>query len=240
MATTARVELTRTSSVSRFYGLGTIYAKTMRDSRLAFIIAAGLLGGLSLVMGAAISTVFPTPEARQEVDKLIGGIPSSMVNFFGKPVGLGTLGGYLTWKYGLTSSIATLALVDPRAVLDARRRGEPGQPRPRRDHAIRQAPHRDREGRGARDDARPRPRLHGADAHGQLEHVRRRGAGRSGQPAAGDRVRPVARLHRALLRRPRVRARAAARPGRRCRRLPASHSPSRGRSTGSTSGRWPS
>jgi ABC-2 type transport system permease protein len=101
MATTS-IELTRASGLSRFYGLGTIYAKTMRDSRLAFIIAAGLLGGLSLVMGAAISTVFPTPEARTEVDKLIGGIPAQMVNFFGKPVGLGTLGGYVTWKYGLT------------------------------------------------------------------------------------------------------------------------------------------
>jgi ABC-2 type transport system permease protein len=95
------------STWSRVYGFGSIYAKTMRDSRLAFIIAAGLLGGLSLVMGAAISTVFPTPEARHEVDKLIGGIPSSMVNFFGKPVDLGTLGGYLTWKYGLTFAFAT-------------------------------------------------------------------------------------------------------------------------------------
>jgi polyether ionophore transport system permease protein len=104
---TANIELVRTSGVSRFIGFGSIYAKTMRDSRLAFIIAAGLLGGLSLVMGAAISTVFPTPEARQEVDKLIGGIPAQMVSFFGKPVGLGTLGGYVTWKYGLFFIIAT-------------------------------------------------------------------------------------------------------------------------------------
>ena len=105
--TTATVELTRTSARSRIYGFGTLYGKTMRDSRLAFLIAAGLLGGLSLAVGAAISTVFPTAEARQEVDKLIGGIPAQMVNFFGKPVGLGTLGGYLTWKYGLTFIVAT-------------------------------------------------------------------------------------------------------------------------------------
>jgi ABC-2 type transport system permease protein len=104
---TASVELVRTSAFSRLYGFGSIYGKTVRDSRLAFIIAAGLLGGLSLVMGAAISTVFPTPESRQEIDKLIGGIPAQMVNFFGKPVGLGTLGGYVTWKYGLTFVLAT-------------------------------------------------------------------------------------------------------------------------------------
>ena len=106
-ATTASLRLTRTSALSRVYGFGSIYGKTMRDSRLAFIIAAGLLGGLSLVMGAAISQVFPTPEARTEVDKLIGGIPAQMVDFFGKPVGLGTLGGYLTWKYGLVFVLAT-------------------------------------------------------------------------------------------------------------------------------------
>jgi ABC-2 type transport system permease protein len=99
--TAASLQLTRTSAISRIYGFGSIYGKTIRDSRLAFIIAAGLLGGLSLVMGSAISSVFPTSEARTEVDKLIGGIPAAMVNFFGKPVGLGTLGGYLTWKYGL-------------------------------------------------------------------------------------------------------------------------------------------
>ena len=98
--------LTRASAVSRFYGFGSIYGKTIRDSRLAFIIAAGLLGGLSLVMGAAISTVFPTVESRTEIDALIGGIPAEMVDFFGKPVALGTLGGYVTWKYGLTFVIA--------------------------------------------------------------------------------------------------------------------------------------
>ena len=50
----------------RIYGFGSIYGKTMRDSRRAVIIAAGLLGGMSLVMGAAISTVFPTLERAGE------------------------------------------------------------------------------------------------------------------------------------------------------------------------------
>ena len=84
----------------RLFGLGSIYGKTIRDSRLSFIIAAGLLGGMALLMGAALPQVFPTPEARKEVDALIGVMPASMVNLFGKPVGLGTLGGYMTWKYG--------------------------------------------------------------------------------------------------------------------------------------------
>ena len=100
-------QLTRISPFSRVYGFGSVYAKTLRDSRLAFIIAAGLLGGLALFMGAAISTVFPTPESRTEIDQLIAGIPPQMVNFFGKPEKLGTLGGYMTWKYGLTFVLIT-------------------------------------------------------------------------------------------------------------------------------------
>jgi ABC-2 type transport system permease protein len=106
-APAATVAVRPPSGLSRIYGFGSIYAKSIRDSRLAFIIAAGLLGGLSLAMGAAIPSVFPTPEARLEIDTLIGGMPPAMVDFFGKPVGLGTFGGYLTWKYGLVFVLAT-------------------------------------------------------------------------------------------------------------------------------------
>ncbi|HEU4672601.1 MAG TPA: hypothetical protein VFS32_06870 [Candidatus Limnocylindrales bacterium] len=89
----------------RLYGFGSIYGKTIRDSRLAFIIAAGMLAGLTFALGAAIPSVFPTAEARHEIDTLIGGMPASMVNLFGKPDGLGTFGGYLSWKYGATFAL---------------------------------------------------------------------------------------------------------------------------------------
>jgi ABC-2 type transport system permease protein len=92
---------------SRMYGFGSIYGKTIRDSRLSLIIAAGLLGGMSIAMAAGVSSIFPTPASRLEIDKLIGSIPSSMVNLFGKPIGLGTLGGYFTWKYGAIFAMGT-------------------------------------------------------------------------------------------------------------------------------------
>jgi ABC-2 type transport system permease protein len=95
----------------RLYGFGSIYGKTVRDSRLAFLIAAGLLGGMALVMGAAVSNIFPTPQARLEVDKLVGSLPASMVNLFGNATAmgakLGTLGGYMTFKYGAIFAIGT-------------------------------------------------------------------------------------------------------------------------------------
>ena len=58
-------------------------------------------------MGIAVSSVFPTPAARLEVDKLVGSMPASMVNLFGKPVKLGTLGGYMTFKYGAIFALGT-------------------------------------------------------------------------------------------------------------------------------------
>lgn len=107
MTTHAAPIAQRISPLSRIYGFGSIYGKTIRDSRLAFIIIAGLLGGLALVMGAAIPSVFPTPESRLQIDNLIGNMPPEMVTFFGKPEGLGTFGGYMTWKYGLVFVLAT-------------------------------------------------------------------------------------------------------------------------------------
>lgn len=89
----------------RLYGFGSIYGKTIRDSRLSFIIAAGLLAGMALVMGAAVSSIFPNEVARRALDSLFGGIPASMLRLFANTDGMGakvgTLGGYITFKYGL-------------------------------------------------------------------------------------------------------------------------------------------
>ena len=84
----------------RLWGLGSIYGKTIRDSRLTFIIVTGVLGGMMLAAGAAMQDVFPTPASRAEVDALIGSIPPSMAGLFGNPVRVGTLPGVINWKYG--------------------------------------------------------------------------------------------------------------------------------------------
>lgn len=85
---------------SRVYGFGSIYGKTIRDSRLAFIIVTGVLVGMMLAAGAAMQDVFPTAQSRAEVDKLIASIPASMAGLFGNPVKVGTLPGVINWKYG--------------------------------------------------------------------------------------------------------------------------------------------
>ena len=101
-ATPAPVRLTtpRTRPWSRVYGLGSIYAKTMRDSRLAFIIMAGLLGGVMFVVGAAIPQVFTTQAARDDVVRMAKDLGAAATGMAGHAVNLGTLGGYVSWKYG--------------------------------------------------------------------------------------------------------------------------------------------
>jgi ABC-2 type transport system permease protein len=96
---------------SRIIGFGSIYGKTIRDSRLSFIIAAGLLGGMSLVLSTAVRSIFPTIQDRVDVDKLIGSMPAEMVNLFGNTTAMGakvgTLGGYMTFKYGAIFALGT-------------------------------------------------------------------------------------------------------------------------------------
>ena len=86
--------------VRRLYGLGSIFGKTLRDSRLSFIIMAGLLGGVTLYLSVAISGLFATPEARMELARIATDLPPIMQGMGGRPVAVDTLGGYMMFKYG--------------------------------------------------------------------------------------------------------------------------------------------
>ncbi len=86
--------------LSRVYGLGSIYGKTIRDSRLAFIIVAGLLGGMTLAVSGAIAAAYTTPAARTELARLATDMSGIAQGIAGKAVNVGTMGGYVQWKYG--------------------------------------------------------------------------------------------------------------------------------------------
>jgi ABC-2 type transport system permease protein len=92
--------LTRESTWGHIIGFGGIYAKTLRDSRLAFIVATGLLGGMMLYLGIALPTVFATQEARDEIVRMATSLSGAAQGIAGNPVNVGTLGGYMQWKYG--------------------------------------------------------------------------------------------------------------------------------------------
>ena len=85
--------------VSRLYGFGSVFGKTIRDSRRAFIVMAALLAGSMLLLGAAASQAFGTAETRRETAALARTLPSIFQGMLGKQVGLETLGGLIEWRY---------------------------------------------------------------------------------------------------------------------------------------------
>ena len=94
---------TRVSLRQRVYGFGSVYAKTLRDSRLAFLIVAGILGGLMLVAGAGVGRVYATVGARHDLARLgteLAASSPALRGIVGNPINLATLGGYVMWKYG--------------------------------------------------------------------------------------------------------------------------------------------
>ncbi|HEY7024290.1 MAG TPA: ABC transporter permease subunit [Candidatus Limnocylindrales bacterium] len=85
---------------SRLWGLGSVYGKSIRDSRRAIIAAAVLLGLVFIGITGAIASQFNTPESRAEMVALINSVPPILAGLAGPVVNVGTMGGYLQYKYG--------------------------------------------------------------------------------------------------------------------------------------------
>ncbi len=98
----AGADRSSTSTWSRVYGLGTVYAKTLRDSRLAVLILCGLIGGMFLATGAAFGGAYSTVESRHELATLVASLPPVMAGIYGNPfpTAIDTLGGSIAWKGG--------------------------------------------------------------------------------------------------------------------------------------------
>lgn len=84
----------------RLYGLGSIFGKTVRDSRLGVLVIGGLLGFMVLVGGGEMTSTYRTLDARRELDTLSTTLPPVMRGLYGNPVNVGTIGGFVTWHYG--------------------------------------------------------------------------------------------------------------------------------------------
>ena len=89
------------SPLSRIYGFGSIFAKTVRDSRRAMFVTAGVLGLVFIGVSRAITAEFDTPQSRTELENIVNAVPPILQGMAGKIVNVGTLGGYLQYKYGV-------------------------------------------------------------------------------------------------------------------------------------------
>lgn len=88
------------SLFSRVYGFGSIYGKTMRDSRRAVLVISFLLALMLVAVSYAIVQEFNTPASRQQLVAVVAAVPAILQGLAGKAVNVGTLGGYLQYKYG--------------------------------------------------------------------------------------------------------------------------------------------
>jgi ABC-2 type transport system permease protein len=85
---------------SRVYGFGSVFGKTLRDSRRAVIAVSVLLALLLIGVSNAIVSEFATPESRQQLAAIVAAVPPILQGLAGRPVNVDTLGGYLSYKYG--------------------------------------------------------------------------------------------------------------------------------------------
>lgn len=99
--TAISVTATPVSLWSRIYGLGSVFGKTVRDSRRATLVTAGFLALVFIGVARAITAEFDTPQSRVELENLVNAVPPILQGMAGKIVNVGTLGGYLQYKYGV-------------------------------------------------------------------------------------------------------------------------------------------
>src|SRR4051794_39072024 len=93
--------------LSRVYGLGTVYAKTLRDSRLAVLIVAGMMFVLLVSSGVAFGRAYASAQSREDLANLVSSLPAAMQGVYGNPfpVNITTLGGSTQWKSGASMGL---------------------------------------------------------------------------------------------------------------------------------------
>lgn len=86
----------------RIYGLGSLFGKTLRDSRRATLIVGGFCALMVLISGAFISSQWPTAELRAEGVALTTALPPIFTGLYGgSAISPDTIGGFTNWRYGL-------------------------------------------------------------------------------------------------------------------------------------------
>jgi ABC-2 type transport system permease protein len=104
MATDVRSLPTSTTAslTSRLFGLGSVYGKTLRDSRRAILLVAGFMSLMWLISGAFIASQWPDEASRAEGVALTTALPAIFTGLYGgAAVNADTIGGFTNWRYGL-------------------------------------------------------------------------------------------------------------------------------------------
>jgi ABC-2 type transport system permease protein len=111
--------------VQRIYGLGSVFGKTLRDSRRATIVVGVILGLILIGVSRAILSEFATVQSRQELGDVVRAVPAILQGLAGRVVNVETLGGYVQYKYGaffpLVASLWSILALSGTLASEARR-----------------------------------------------------------------------------------------------------------------------
>jgi ABC-2 type transport system permease protein len=95
-----RVQPARPGLGSRLLGLGSVFGKTLRDSRRAVLLTGGVAGLLMLATAAALVAEFPDRQDRLTLVAQMALLPVAVRGLLGEPIAIDTLGGFMSWRVG--------------------------------------------------------------------------------------------------------------------------------------------
>jgi putative exporter of polyketide antibiotics len=110
----------------RIYGLGSVFGKTLRDSRRAMLLLGGFLTMIWFITGTSMATAFGTTQSRLEVVELTRTLPAFFLGLYGgDATNVDTLGGLANWRYGIVffvfSAFWSIIALSGTLVVEARR-----------------------------------------------------------------------------------------------------------------------
>jgi hypothetical protein len=109
----------------RLLGLGSVFGKTVRDSRIPAIVVAVLLGVMVAAGGVVMADTYSTAAARAELGAMSRDMPALLRGMYGNPINVDTLGGFISWHYGTYFALlAGLWSILPCRPSSRERRGE--------------------------------------------------------------------------------------------------------------------
>jgi ABC-2 type transport system permease protein len=94
--TAARVAAPGT--LSRVYGLGSVFGKSLRDSRVTLLVFGVVLAGIMALTASQVAAEFGDAASRAAMAAQMQMMPEAIRGLLGRPVNIETLGGFLSWR----------------------------------------------------------------------------------------------------------------------------------------------
>jgi ABC-2 type transport system permease protein len=86
------------SALSRGYGFGSVFGKTLRDSRWAILVVGLLIGAITVLVAVTVATGYPTQADRAKLAAELTLLPAFFQGILGDPINIETLPGFISWR----------------------------------------------------------------------------------------------------------------------------------------------